>query len=460
MKQNKQCLAKATIILLTLLPAFAFAQSPLPTTAPFQFLEPALIYKRCYVRMTRMIPSETDPLLVKVTKKQISAAEACIQLFDRAQFTSSGVLKDRTSAEAKSILKTFHDMHRSWFQSKTNGNRGFSALIHDMEEDALYFTRAAFLPKTQFKSVVTLNMGLAGIRDQASYPNETNDFLSQGMFSYSNDTLYNSYNKSTELILAYTHITAENNKYKNLGVLPLTVPSSGIVEFGELTGVKPAVSLTFPSFRRANSTDPEMVKALLPSLSHFEANEHFGGGVIGSQAFIANNNNIEGTSLPDGYSNINRRGTSRIYEDLLCHQLPTLTEEDVQAEVRASEHTFQQSTSCMQCHSSIDELALGYRNIALYISASNPSKNQTAGVNISGYTRLPSSDSAKTFALQTPKATLHYRELITGNKRKVTASSIAEIGQRLSEGQDLYTCAAKRYYRFLLVLMWIWCRRL
>ncbi len=441
-------MTRTVFILVALLPFMTFATSPLAAEEPFQYLEPALVYKRCYVRMTRMIPSETDPLLVKVTKKQISAAEACIELFDRAQFTTSGVLKDRTSAEAKSILKTFHDMHRSWFQSKTNGNRGYSALIHDMEEDALYFTRAAFLPKTQFKSVVTLNMGLAGVRDQASYPNETNDFLSQGMFTYSSDTIYNSYNKSSDLIIAYTHMAAENSKYKNLGVFPLTVPSNRIVEMGELAGVKPAVSLTFPSFRKSNSRSPEILQALLPNLSNFEANEHFGGGVIGSQAFIANNNNIEGTSLPDGYTNINRRGTSRIYEDLLCHQLPTLTEEDVQTEVRASEHTFQQNTSCMQCHSSIDELALGYRNIAQFISASNPSKNQTVGVNISGYTRLPASDGAKTFALQTPKATLHYRELVTGTKKKVSASSIAEIGQRLSEGQDLYTCAAKRYYRF------------
>jgi hypothetical protein len=43
---------------------------------------------------------------------------------------------------------------------------------------------------------------------------------------------------------------------------------------------------------------------------------------------------------------------------------------------------------------------------------------------------------------------LHYRELITKTLRDVPFKSLNEMGQRLASYNDIYTCAAKRYYRF------------
>ena len=135
-----------------------------------QYLNPVQIFTRCYIRMVRNFPAENDALLIAVKNGSKSAPAACIEVFERAQFTNDGVLKTRSSPEAQAILKTFHDLHGSWFLSKLIYSRPGTLLIHDTEESPLYFTRAAFQPKVEFKSVITLPFTCSVTAPAASTP--------------------------------------------------------------------------------------------------------------------------------------------------------------------------------------------------------------------------------------------------------------------------------------------------
>lgn len=406
-------------------------------------LKPIDIYKRCYIRMTRMLPVETDTLYLKVKNNQVAAKDACIQLFEHAQFGEDGSLKQRTT-EAKAIVKTFHELHRSWYQSKARSLDAPTFIINDLEEDSLYFTRAAFLPTAPFSSVVTLNSGVKGIRDQISYPNEENDFLAQTMVSIGSTKPYAG---ALDPVIAYESYTYDGKKIIKTGLRGHVVPHTSVVEVGTLTGVRASSPITVPSFRPA-AAPVDSPQSIINIMNNFVINKHFGGGVIGSQAFITKNVNLIGATLPFEYTHINRRLTSRVFEDLLCHQMPSLEDADVQAEVLpASPHPFQQTTSCMRCHSSIDGMAFGYRNLISF-TLSPPATNQDVGLRTMGITGLEPSATATTFAAKIPEGRLHYRELITKKRRDLKFNSLAQLGEQISTGMDLYTCAAKRYYQF------------
>jgi hypothetical protein len=417
-------------------------------------LTPKEIYERCYIRMVRAVPPVNDPNLAKVEAGSLAPDKACLGLFDLAAFNSSGVMVKRTDVTAKRILKTFHDLHQSWLSVKTNAdNRSANYIIRDGEEGALYFTRAAFLPNTAFSTVVTLNSGLAGVRDQVSYPHEEKNFLTQRMVTYNPAFPYAG---ETDFILSYNGADwdAKNQKLINVGVRALRVGDAGLAETGSLVGVKAAPSLKLPFFRLPftlpKDLTSEMAVALLASYNNFQVNAHFGGGILGSQNFILNNVNTNLNALPNGYAIINRRLTSKIFEDLMCHQMPSLDDADITAEIKpTSTFTFQQTSSCMRCHSSMDGAAFVYRNIFTYVSSANANVGtQEIGVNASGAAALPYKSSNATFALQPPTGTLHYRELVTRKVVKTSLSSIANLGSQLASGNDIYTCAAKRYYAF------------
>ena len=404
-------------------------------------MKPIDIYQRCYIKMVRMVPDETDALFIAVKNGTKTPEDACLELFDLARFSPNGVMVNRTNPEAKAILRTFNELHGSWFQSRTNTYPAVGYMIRDSDEASLYFTRAAFLPNTPFSSVVTLGHGLTGVRDQKNYPNEENPFMAQRLIRYSTQMAY--YGEQ-DLILGYRKISLNSRGgYVDEGSIRLRMPGDRITEVGELVGIKPAIPLVVPSFRsNANATVREAVNS---SMVNFDFNRHFGGGILGSQAYFLNNSNLGGT-LAEGVARINRRLTARLFEDLLCHQLPTLGPDDVQT-VPGSPHAFEKNKACMQCHTSIDPLGFGYRN--LFLTTSLGAVDQlTTGLLFNSVAQIPPSSTATAFAGKIPEGELNYRELITGTKRNNSFNSLTNLGTIIAGQSDLYTCAAKRYYTF------------
>lgn len=414
------------------------------------------VFKRCYIQMTRDVPKPGDALYKAVMNGSKTGPNACIELFDRAQIASNGVLTNQTNQESRNILKTFNDLHRSWFQSKdfsSMTNPGAVGLIFDLEEPALYFTRAALMRDQQFRSIVTHNTGLRGVRVLPSTASGLAKRLTH--FSLNYNTAF-PYANDPNFLYVFRPTRKNATNFTTLPNEVRTLPNAALVDTGVLIGIASPSPLALPGFYgafAANGGDRFEAASILHD--NFVANSHFGGGILGSQAFLMQNTNLPSAVFPQDVSHINRRLTSRVFEDLLCHQMPSLTPADVQAETNAyvaqnSPHMFQRDVTCMQCHSSIDGMGYAMRNLVRYTTAGNPQLGvQELGMNFSGFLRLPAVSGATTFALQPPTGRLHYRELFTRSRKDMAISSLAQLGTALSQQNDIYYCAAKRYYKFL-----------
>lgn len=433
-----------------------------PILAQAQTLSQLDIYKRCYARMMNSPPPASNAAIISIKSGVKTAATACIELFDRSAFNEEGVLINNREPDALRILKTFNDLHRSWFQVRTlaGGASNPTSLIIDAEEPALYFTRAAMSPRLQFSSIVTSTTGLRGLRRReqvnGSKVQSQRVVTIPAGFPYSN---------SSDVYIAINEydLNKAGTAYVSTETKPLIVKENQQIDIGQLVGVLPVDPLYASSiYGGFAQTDPdstmtteELRAAAKANYSaSFDLRPHFGGGVIGSQAFLKSNANLTASILPNGYDLINRRVTSRVFEDLLCHQMPTLTDADVASETNAfvagkSPHAFQQTTSCMRCHSGIDNMAFAMRNIMMMGTSAFPNPiSQTVGLRIEPMIKLPTLANAKIFAFQEPTGRLHYRENFTKARKNISIRSLQSLGEILAEQNDIYYCAAKRYYHF------------
>jgi hypothetical protein len=248
------------------------------------------------------------------------------------------------------------------------------------------------------------------------------------------------------------------------------VPDDKLISYGQLVGVKVAEPIVLPvvqmQFTRAGDTanDADLSAAVAAKRANLNLLEHLGGGVLGSQVFILKNTNLIIGQIA-GYNNkpdqlIARRLASRVFEDLLCHQMPTLLPTDAIVKNRViptSEFGFRQSTSCMTCHSSLDPMAYTFRSFASYRTSPNSNVSSNAlpspeairgyGSSVIGMAKLPVNTASKLFTLNTPTGELNYRDH-TGALVSQPVSSNIDLGQKLAQSNDFYRCVAKRYYEF------------
>ena len=394
------------------------------------------LYQRCYIRLVRKPPMEADPLLVRVKAGTLGAEQACLSLFDRGLFeASTGRVKNPADTEAVEIVRTMHDLHRSFFQSRRFAGSGSgaaqlsTAIVKDMEEPALFFTRAALLSGTRVDSVLKLNSGLKGLRERPA-TSKLNNFEAQR------------FARMTEFPSAMSLSYAQPP-------VGLAVDDSEIVETGTLVGVAATTPLRVPSMLLPGIGNAELRTATVAATTNVDLRKHHGGGILGSQGFIMSNLNVPINRFPEGEGEINRRLTSRIYQDLMCHEMPTLETQDVEGDViRGSQYAFRNDASCMRCHSSLDPLAMTYKNIIQLSSSRDVSAQNREGMPVVSMISVGTKAGSTQFNLQAPTGQLRYRELLTGALIEHNVTNIADAANKIASGKDFYTCAAKRYYKF------------
>lgn len=411
------------------------------------------IFERCFKRIVRDIPESNDALWVKVQKGQLKGADACMQLFDKAKLGTNGRIANVNDAQARAILRTFNDFHGSWFQQRISENgqaqgiRTFG-LINDLEEPQLFLTRALLAGKA-YRSVVTDKVSLHGMRVRPADRKNASIFRAQRLISYPGGLT--EFDSVDDLRIAYR--VGRETQFK-------VVPDSRIITVGELVGVKEMPVYTLPSIApisvRNVAGSPDLsAAAVAEAASKVALNENFGGGIVGSPSFIMTNSNLppgtKATAPADENYMINRVLASRVYEDLLCHQLPTLTEADVKSMLEPkSPHAFHHQQTCMVCHAQIDPFASVYRNFYMGLSAARLQVDGSQYLGLSTYaiTRFPTTTGAKAYAETAPVGYVRYRPFRSTKVSTTKVSSLAEIGRTLSASKDLYECAAKRYYQF------------
>ena len=120
---------------------------------------------------------------------------------------------------------------------------------------------------------------------------------------------------------------------------------------------------------------------------------------------------------------------------------------------------FRQGVSCMQCHSTMDQMARTTRNLFRARSANHCGSGAGRGfAYIQEFTASESQhpneysgwidEPDHAFHLRQPLGRLYYRTT-KGDLINRKVSNINELGEALAENDDLYICAAKRYVKFL-----------
>lgn len=444
------------------LSVFIFSQRSYTENVEPDDMPPNEIYARCYAKLTRKPIASNDPTLINLRSGSLQDAEAaCSHLLDRAELGSKNTIANPTDLDARSILTTMHMLHNSWFASPTIIMRqavNESKLIHDVDEPGLFWTRALFKKDSQASSVLTYDKSLKSIRARANDGGITH-FQARSPFSFNYPygaailAAAGLNNRDPLLKLQYMNdIRMATSTGANYSALE--VPDSSLANFGEMIGIEdqPALiikRMILPSVGNSSMNTLLRDPTKGPNLD-IDLHRHFGGGVIGSIVYGLKNANLGINQLPKDYDLIDRRFASRVFQDLLCYQLPVLKAEDVDV-IPGSNYPFQQNKSCMQCHATIDEFAMIQKN-HVWVTSSAAANNFTVenppkGAEAVTRFQLPVDVSTKIFALGEPKGTLHFRTF-AGQKILMPISSFAQVGAEFAKLPDFYTCAAKRYYKY------------
>ncbi|AZZ36089.1 hypothetical protein CIK05_04545 [Bdellovibrio sp. qaytius] len=433
-------------------------------------LSEAEVFNRCYLKLFKSIVPRTaslgKSLADDVFAKKITASNACMVLLEQAEFMDNGKLRSAKNTiypklseqEDRRLISNLHNFHNTWFSKKAfvygaDARDSSTYMMKDSDEASLYFTRALFGNAVPISTVFTSTKTLRGLRE-APDKAATSRWKSKPM-TIQNE---NDFGTANGFLLAYG---------QGASLTTMAINDEDLVPFGKLFGVEESKPLRvpivlIPGQGNVSATIAASIRnAILEKSKDVDMFEHLGGGILGSQTFIMKNTNLSMAQIAPGANNdkddvVSRRISSRVFEDLLCHQMPTLTEDDVRGDVIAnSSHGFRLNSSCMACHTSLDPMANTMRNFAPYRTAANDIAGNTPeqlamrakGTPVLGITKLPVVEGSGHFALQKPMGSLNYRDH-TNKLFKIPVNNLNELGNELSKSDDFYRCVAKRYYNF------------
>ncbi len=374
------------------------------------------LYHRCYSQLTQLRRPAADALTVAVRNGTRTPISACLETLDRARFNQAGqtqISPNETVGQA--VLKTLHKLHSSWFANRDiddgQGPVGFSSVTRDIfnpSDPAMYYTRALLGPNVQFGSIVTASDNLRAVRsvDAPTVGPSTNAPITRSIF-------------------------ASNAGFKFAG-------KGDLLGF-ELLGPR----VMSYSYTRGASTITGSV----------DLGAHYGGGILGHVAFMQANVLQADNFAADGAEFTPRKYARAIFSDLMCREIPVVRAEDAAPYVVATSSVpFRNAVGCVSCHASIDRLAyvirgFQYNNLGFQeINNLGVSLPRFAAVTQPAETGWPSEPDPNFFR-RPPNGVLYYRSF-DGTLVNRQVSSVQQIGAELAAQDDIYVCAAKRYYQY------------
>lgn len=375
----------------------------------YSFNEDVFRFQRCYAQFTRTKIQPTHELLLKIKNNKLTGREACLSLLKTAFFNAENKIANLNS-ETINILRTFQSFHHTWFPSYDlnvlTGDFGDGDFF-DVNEMGYHLTYSLFKPQTKFSSIVTNEGTFKALRLSEKQP----------VYLYDN-----SLGKPKKRDMMWNNGDLKDTKWQ-----------PRLKDFGQLVGIEPhKVNETFINM----TWDNKLYKT--------DAEKSLGAGVIGSVPYLLLNSG-QIRSKMDGDMKDHRRWSKAVLSDLFCKSLPVITEQDAEPYVEPkSAINFRHTAKCMQCHATIDRMAGVLRNAELFHTSDNNDLNTLRGV----YVHSIKPDS-KNYYEQKPKA-----EIIIRNYKnelvKAEVNSLADFGQWVSQQDDFYICAARRYTQFLL----------
>lgn len=371
-------------------------------------LSPIALFNRCYSQITQTRPAYRGVLATQVSNNQIDPITACLQVLDKAKFNSNGTLAQADSV-SKSVLKTFHNLHATWFRVKDfpkvdSDIRWLATVdIFDNSTPALYFTKALFENGARFDSAIKGNINIEPMR--------TNNSPTVGAYSKSPKTDY------------------------------ITAPNTPFASIGELLGYRmTGLKTTAWNYLSTSGT--------------WDFGRAYGAGLIGTPSYLLLNVQESRDFKSDGAIRMPRRWAKSVYSDILCRELPLVRDADALPFVaNSSSIAFRRSQSCVGCHASIDRMSSTIRGFNYHIVGGEGGNGDT-GIEFLKFTSVnkPSETSwpvvsDSDYSNRPTNGALFFRDY-KGNLVDVQTQNLEDMGQKISNLDDYYICAARRYYAY------------
>ncbi len=432
-----------------------------------QVLSEMAFFNRCYSQLTGRPVPIGHPLMASVKAGKFSALYACNYLLDKTEIKqSTGLLAYANSVDPDSglMLNNFYAFHRSWFPTNVveqiqgyNDETGIGTRdIYDTTEPALAVTRALFSETGKYSDVLTLNTGVHGIRQDDSFVRG----LLGWSVSFPGRSLYGNNTGLEENLFNFRALGGvgfDGNGDTTTSIFQ-NIPK---IETGELRGIRATTeTFTIPNI----SLVPLGNQAGGDTIEGFSTNSNLyqtlGGGVIGTPIYLLLNFGHELGLNMNGQTKVPRRWAKTTMETFLCANLPALRESDVtQFLIGKSTASFRNSLSCLQCHGTLDQMGYTARNVVLTgtdftrISAGKNVQSKTGYLMSTYRPDLASeqgwpSEPVVNFHRQKSIGRLYFRSFSDGQLINKAVQNISELGTALSQTNDFYQCAAKRYFKF------------
>jgi hypothetical protein len=426
--------------------------------------EPAL-FNRCYSQLTGRPVPRNHAVMAEIVTGKANALSACDNLLEKAALNpSSGLLNSSTDLEANWILNNFYAFHRSWFPGNTveqiqnyNDETGLGTRdIYDTTEPGLALTRALFMTGAKYSDVVTLPTGVHAVRQDNAFIRK---LIGWSVSFPGRSVLGNNTNSDRNEFNFRAASGGFDGNSDTTNSLFMILPK---IETGELIGVRSTTeSAVIPNVNMSPLGDSTPGSSVLGLNFSFDIYKTMGGGVLGTPSYVLLNFGHELGLKMNGQVKVPRRWALTTMETFMCATLPALRESDVKSFlVGNSSAPFRNSTSCLQCHSSLDPMAYTARNIMLnstdfaainagsaHPGAKNAFVMSTFRPELDSVTGWPS-EPVENFHRQTPSGRLYFRSFSQGDLVNKPVDGIAGLGLALSQVDDYYQCAAKRYFEF------------
>lgn len=427
------------------------------------------LYRRCYAQLVQSPIPRKDPTLQRIKDGQIKAIDACLNLINEADLDNQGLTKADPvifGSVPQKVLRTFSEFHNTWFSANSitqiqdyneELERG-STDLYDPYEQSYFLTRALFTKDARYSSVLQGTERLKSVRMEdikhitavrgGPYASKapSRRVIGDSPLFGENLIVFNSMN------IGYT---GDGNARPDEDFV-----KAPMVAIGALVGIQ---SLTEPFTIKNLNLDPLgnfQAGNLQPNLQFtYNLNQSHGGGIIGLPSyFMMNYGHGRGLKF-NGTTKLPRRWVKSMMETFMCATLPTLRESDITDLVVASSNTpFRKSSSCVQCHATMDQAAGVARNLitgATDFFAISAGRNQHAKypIVLTQYNQIKDGPTDwihvdnPEFHITKAKGKL-YTRLFNGDLLDRPVNSINELGIAISQTQDFYSCAAKRYFQF------------
>lgn len=376
------------------------------------------LFVRCYTQIVGERPALTHPLLNQVRSFQVSALAACDSVLNKATLNAAGSMSNTNDMEARKVIRNFHRLHSSWMSEKDfgvingDGERLGSRVRFDATTPAMYYTRTLFNSGVNFSSVVTGNQNLEAIRTQQS-PN----------------TPIIEFNRRVNNVLETDIFDAVLN--------PIYAPR------GDMLGIRTMANRNM--MYRRDDNDPDR------NYQHM----HRGGGIMGDPVFLTMNLRMN-SNFRSNVNTMPRAWSRSVFKDLMCRDLPVVRTNDVNSMVvPGADLGFRRTASCVSCHATMDRAIGVIRNIRY---RNTHGRFVDDGIGFNGVVtvatdrnasadRWPSS-SDNDYSRRPLDGQLFYRGF-AGNLVNEVVTDLGDMGTKMSNQDEIYVCAAKRYYQYL-----------